>query len=187
VSRYGTVVALLLLSNCSRDREVLDRFSHSYTSFCDVETDARMSSEGLLFLLDESRQLRTAANRDLLDKKLSVLVVEVNRQLASLDERVSDLNKVANETQTGNYRGEVLEVANTAKEVQVNLISEHRLILRRFNVQERVAEPEKIAKLNREIQEQQASLATAERKCQARFMALKKESGMQEYPLKNRF
>jgi hypothetical protein len=187
VSRYWAVVALLLLSGCSRDREVLDRFSHSYTSFCDAEIDAREASAGLLFLLDEARQLRSAANRAVLDKKLSLLGVEANRQIESLDGTVSDLTKVANETQTGNYRGEVLDVAKSAKEVQLQLVSQHRLILRRFNIQEKVADPQELSKLNREIQEKQALLSAAERKCQEKFIVLKQESPMKEYPLKNRF
>ena len=187
VSRYWVVVTVLLFSSCSHDREVLDRFSHSYTSFCDAETDARGASDGLLFLLDEFRQLRSAVDREMLEKKLSFLGVEANRQIEGLNERVSDLIEVANEAQNEDYRSKALTVAQSAKDVQADLVPQHRLILQRFNIQKKVADAQELPKLIGEIQERQASLAAAERKCQARFIVLKQECRMKEYPLKNRF
>jgi hypothetical protein len=154
-------VTALVLTSCSRDSEVLDRLSRSYSSFLDTEENAEVASYIPLISSEENPNnqfwahlnaaLNTAASNAARVQSASACIAAYNGvvgsyvdhfsdEIQNLDRAVLDLIETANavhnhEYRIHEYRNGALEVARAAREVQINFASMYELLVGRFGVQ----------------------------------------------------
>jgi hypothetical protein len=152
------LACVLVLSGCSRDGEMLDRFSRAYTAFSDVSGDARVAS--IVIIFNDKKQAywtelegaldQHASNGARLEHARAALKAEsetigsrfdaFNSALNNLDRAVAQLVEIANSVRDREYREDAIGVSQRAREVSSAFESLRRLYSEAFSHRSKILE-----------------------------------------------